>query len=268
MLEALRRVLADDPRVAYAIAFGSAARGAAGSHSDVDAALGLLAGARLTARELGALAARLEAAAGRPVDLVLLDEAPPGLAYRVFRDGRPILTRDASALAERKARAILEYFDFQPIEELCARGALDALPPVVDRAILAARIAAVRDAVARIREVLPPALDAFRADRTLREVVILNLFVALQECLSLSAHWLADAGLDVPQSYAQVFLRLGERGVVGPELAERMAAASGLRNLVAHRYGALEWNRIHEIASTGLDDLLAFCEALARRAAD
>jgi hypothetical protein len=31
-----------------------------------------------------------------------------------------------------------------------------------------------------------------------REVVILNLFVALQECLSLAAHWLADAGLDVP----------------------------------------------------------------------
>jgi uncharacterized protein YutE (UPF0331/DUF86 family) len=137
---------------------------------------------------------------------------------------------------------------------------------MVDRAILAARIAAIRDAVARIREVLPPTPDALRVDRTLREVVILNLFVALQESLSLAAHWLADEGLDVPQSYAQVFLRLGERGVVTRELADRLAAASGLRNLVAHRYGALDWNRIHEIASTELDDLLAFCEALAERA--
>ena len=145
------------------------------------------------------------------------------------------------------------------------RGAPWTLPSMVDRAILAAKIAAVRDAVARIRDVLPPTPDALRADRTLREVVILNLFVALQECLSLAAHWLSDAGLDVPQSYAQVFLRLGERDVVAPELAGRLAAASGLRNLVAHRYGALEWNRIHEIASSELDDLLAFCEALARR---
>jgi len=137
---------------------------------------------------------------------------------------------------------------------------------MVDRTILADKIASVRDAVARIREVLPPERDAFLADRTVREVVILNLFVALQECLSLAAHWLSDAGLDVPQSYAQVFLRLGERGVVAPDLAARLAAASGFRNLVAHRYGVLDSERIHEIASTRLDDLLAFCEALARAA--
>jgi len=139
---------------------------------------------------------------------------------------------------------------------------------MVDEAILAEKIASVRDAVARIREVLPPERESFRADRTVREVVILNLFVALQDCLSLAAHWLSDAGLDVPQSYAQVLLRLGERGVVAPDLAARLAAASGLRNLVAHRYGALDWDRIHEIASTRLDELLAFCEALARKASE
>jgi uncharacterized protein YutE (UPF0331/DUF86 family) len=137
---------------------------------------------------------------------------------------------------------------------------------MVDRAILTAKVASVRDAVDRIREVLPPATESFLADRTAREVVLLNLFVALQECLALAAHWLSDEGLEVPQSYAQVFVKLAERGVVDRELAARLAAASGLRNLVAHRYGALDWKRIHEIASTRLDDLLAFCNALARKA--
>jgi uncharacterized protein YutE (UPF0331/DUF86 family) len=136
---------------------------------------------------------------------------------------------------------------------------------MVDRAVLAAKIAAVRDAVARIREVVPREPGAFLADRTQREVTILNLFVAIQECLSLAAHWLADAGLDVPQGYGQVFERLGERGVIAPDLAARLAAASGLRNLVAHRYGVLDWRRIHEIATTRLDDLLAFCDALAEK---
>jgi len=50
---------------------------------------------------------------------------------------------------------------------------------VVDRAVLAEKIASVRDAVARIREVLPRSSDALLEDRTLREIVILNLFVAL-----------------------------------------------------------------------------------------
>jgi uncharacterized protein YutE (UPF0331/DUF86 family) len=46
----------------------------------------------------------------------------------------------------------------------------------------------------------------------------------------------------------------------------RLAAASGLRNLIAHQYGALDLARIHEIASSSLEDLLDFCEALARKA--
>ena len=126
MLESLRQVLAEDPRVAYALLFGSSARGAAGPHSDVDVAVGLAAGARLSALELGALVASMEDAAGKPVDLVLLDEAPPGLAYRIFRDGRTLVERDRRAMVHRKARAILEYLDFQPFEELFARGVLDA----------------------------------------------------------------------------------------------------------------------------------------------
>ena len=126
MIEALRHVLQGDPRVAYALVFGSSARGTAGPHSDLDVAIGLAAGIRLAPLELGALVCRLEEAAGKPVDLVLLEEAPPGLAYRVFRDGRPILERDRRAMVERKTRAILEYLDFQPIEELFARGVLDA----------------------------------------------------------------------------------------------------------------------------------------------
>jgi hypothetical protein len=126
VLDDLRRVLLAEPRVAYALVFGSAARGSSHAHSDVDVAVGVRPGPRLSALEVGTLAARLEAVAKRPIDLVILDEAPPPLAYRVFRDGKVILERDRSALVERRARAILEYLDFQPIEEILTRGALAA----------------------------------------------------------------------------------------------------------------------------------------------
>ncbi len=120
----MEAVLRADPRIAYAMLFGSRATGTARTDSDVDVAIGLAGGQPLELVALGALAADLEAAAGSPVDLVLLDEAPPGLAYRVFRDGRPIFVRDPQALNARRARAILEYLDFRPIEELCERGVL------------------------------------------------------------------------------------------------------------------------------------------------
>lgn len=126
MLDQLRRVLETDEHIAYALVFGSAARGALRPGSDVDVAVALREGAPRDVHALGLLAARLESAAGRAVDLVLLDEAPPAVAYRVFRDGRVLVERDRAALVARKARAILDYLDFKPIEARCAAGVLRA----------------------------------------------------------------------------------------------------------------------------------------------
>ena len=112
--------------MAYALVFGSVARGTPRPESDVDVALGLFPGASRDAQALGGLAARLTAAAGREAHVVLLDEAPAPLAYRIFRDGRVLLERDHGALVSRKARAVLEYLDFKPIEERCAAGVLRA----------------------------------------------------------------------------------------------------------------------------------------------
>lgn len=137
---------------------------------------------------------------------------------------------------------------------------------MVDETLLAKGIADIRDAVARVREVLPRDVAAFVSDRTVREVVVLNLFVALQQCLALATHWVADEGREVPSSYRDVFASLGERSVLDPELARRLATAAGLRNLIAHRYGAVNWERIHAIAASDLDDLLDFCDQLARKA--
>ncbi len=136
---------------------------------------------------------------------------------------------------------------------------------MVDRNLVAAKIATVRDATTRVRSVLPASSGEFAKDRTAREVVILNLFVAIQGCLDLAAHWLADAGWDVPATYGDIFSALVEHGDLAGELADRLISASGFRNLVAHQYGALDWARVYAIASSDLDDLEAFCAALAQR---
>lgn len=125
-MEALRRILQDDPRIEYALLFGSSARGTAHAGSDLDIAIGLAARVVMKPLELGAVVAKLESAAGQAVDVLILDEAPAAIAYRVFRDGQVIVEKNHRALAERKARAILEYLDFQPIEALAARGVLAA----------------------------------------------------------------------------------------------------------------------------------------------
>jgi len=123
-MRGLREALEADGRIAYALVFGSHATGKAAEESDLDVAIGLADHASLSPLELGGLVSRLEQVTAQTVDMVLLEEAPVGLAYRVFRDGRPVFVRDRGAFVERKARAILEYLDFKPIEDIVARGVL------------------------------------------------------------------------------------------------------------------------------------------------
>lgn len=112
----IRGVLAEAPHAAFAVVFGSMARGTSHPGSDLDIALGFTGGHRPTAREIGVIVSGLEEATGHTVDLLDLGSAPPGLAYRVFRDGKEVWVRERPDLVARKARAILEYLDFEPLE--------------------------------------------------------------------------------------------------------------------------------------------------------
>ncbi len=134
---------------------------------------------------------------------------------------------------------------------------------MVDSALLAAKISMIHDAVARISAVLPATLSQFRSDRTAREVVTLNLFVAIQECVAIASHLLADAGWGAPKTYGESFTALAEHSVVDVQLATRLRAAAGLRNLLAHQYGAIDFERLYEFADSRKADLNAFCAAVA-----
>ncbi len=122
----MARVMEAEPRIAYGLVFGSAGRGDAHAASDLDVAIGLVSGVKFDALAVGRLVSDLERASGQTIDLVLLHEATPALAYRVFRDGVVVFARDRSAMIDRRVRAILDYLDYRPFESAFVRGVLDA----------------------------------------------------------------------------------------------------------------------------------------------
>jgi hypothetical protein len=67
------------------------------------------------------LAVDLERAASRPVDLVVLDVAPPLLRFEVARDGVVLVERADNAWADFRARAMIDWWDWAPTARLMHR---------------------------------------------------------------------------------------------------------------------------------------------------
>jgi hypothetical protein len=108
-LELILRIVErrEDVRLVYL--FGSAARGAARTASDLD--LAVLFTPVPEARALDQLTAELQAAARRRLDLVVLNIAPPLLAHEVIATGRLLVCRDEDERVRFEARAIGRYLD-------------------------------------------------------------------------------------------------------------------------------------------------------------
>ena len=107
LLDRLRAVLRDGPALRWAILFGSVARGTSRPDSDVDIAIDPA--SKLSDAEETALGVALERAAGRPVDLVLIERAPPALRWRIARDGVVLCSCPAHAASRFLARTGIEH---------------------------------------------------------------------------------------------------------------------------------------------------------------
>jgi predicted nucleotidyltransferase len=104
--------LAKDPRVLAVFAFGSRARGESGPRSDVDLAVLLTSDEPLSLREELRLRAEVVEELRRDdIDLVILNLAPPLLAYEVVAAGCRLFSRDEEASDDFEARAAMRCFD-------------------------------------------------------------------------------------------------------------------------------------------------------------
>jgi uncharacterized protein YutE (UPF0331/DUF86 family) len=84
-----------------------------------------------------------------------------------------------------------------------------------------------------------------------------RLVVAAQAVADISAHIVVSEGFGAPDDYRSAVLALGAKGIIDAELAERLARAVGLRNVLVHLYVQVEPLRVVE-AVEGADDFRRF----------
>jgi uncharacterized protein YutE (UPF0331/DUF86 family) len=86
---------------------------------------------------------------------------------------------------------------------------------------------------------------------------------AAQASIDLANHVIASEGWRVPDDYGDAFAVLAEREVIPQDLADRLSALAGLRNLLVHLYDDIDDERVAREARSGVGDLEAIARAVA-----
>ena len=135
----------------------------------------------------------------------------------------------------------------------------------MDREVILEKIESLRRCVRRVSEKCPPDAETLLHDFDLQDIVALNLSRAVQLCVDIGAHLIADLDVPPPETMGKTFDALRDAGVIDPALAIRLKKAVGFRNIAVHNYEAVDWAIVHSIARNHLEDFSNFAAIVSTR---
>ena len=136
---------------------------------------------------------------------------------------------------------------------------------MVDRFVVDARIAKIREYVALLRKiyrqneekaVLKNPLVYGNAERYLQ--------LAIQCVLDISNHIVADLRLNLPADNRELFEMLAEHKVLSKSLSARLTSMAGFRNILVHEYLEIDRKRVFGALKNDLGDFEKFIRAVSK----
>lgn len=134
---------------------------------------------------------------------------------------------------------------------------------MVDGDLIRRKLTELAQYVTQAEEYRGLTVERYRQDWKTQRIVERTLQIAIEACVDIASHVLADRGLKAPSTYAETFEILVEAGLMSPELGHVMVEMTGFRNIVVHEYTTIDAEIVVRILRHRLADFRRFeAEAL------
>jgi uncharacterized protein YutE (UPF0331/DUF86 family) len=132
----------------------------------------------------------------------------------------------------------------------------------LDAAVIRRKLGHIMAALEALRPLRRLTIEEYRARLYERKAAERLLQEAIEAALDVNAHVLAETGAGVPDDYYSGFIAMGGRGILSPELAQRLAPSAGLRNRLVHEYDTLDDARVLTAMAALLDQYPHYIRAI------
>ncbi len=133
---------------------------------------------------------------------------------------------------------------------------------MVNTTVVLRKISQIRQRLTRLKDKKDVSVARLKSDPDTQDIVLHNLQLAIQGCVDIGSHIIADEGWGIAGSFSEIFYILQEKKVLGPVLTDKMIAMVGFRNLLVHEYETIRFDLVYDILQTHLSDIEEFLLAI------
>lgn len=127
---------------------------------------------------------------------------------------------------------------------------------------LQARLETLDGYLRDLAEIEPANFDAFERDKMLRRYAERMLQMTIEHCIHIGIEILTESGFRTPENYHDVFLVLGDHGVLTGALVNSMTMMVELRNLLVYEYDVVDHMMVYSVLKKRRDDLAEYARAV------
>lgn len=99
-------------------------------------------------------------------------------------------------------------------------------------------------------------------DKDLRLSMERRLQTTIEACIDIAFHIIASKSLRVVEHNKDAILLLGEKGIIEKNLANRIAGATDMRNVLVHGYSHIDLDLFFKALTEDLEDLKEFAHQI------
>lgn len=132
----------------------------------------------------------------------------------------------------------------------------------MDKEMVLTKLESLRRCLERIEAQQIRSLQDLQENLDKQDITVLNLERAIQLCVDIAAHLLADSGATVPDTMAGTFKSLSLQGVLDKNLAEKLGKSVGFRNIAIHQYQDINYEILYVVVTEHLQDFRNFTQAV------